>query len=179
MKKYVLTLFALILLAGTSCQEQIDIEKEKEVIKAVIEEETNAYYDRDFDRLAATYVQDETNIRLGAGKNGYGYYDGWEEIGSAFKEWIEEDISNIENIKYGKTNYKIKVYNNSAWAVFDDKAMYDVEGEHIEITQKGVRFLEKVDGEWKIVFLSYVNISSYEEEEIEEGEGESEIEDTE
>ena len=73
MKKYLWTLFAIILLAGTSCQEKIDIEKEKAAIIAVIEEETNAFRDRDFDRFAATYVQDKTFIRLNASKDDYDF----------------------------------------------------------------------------------------------------------
>ncbi|MBA7516811.1 hypothetical protein ES705_08860 [subsurface metagenome] len=158
MKKYVLTLFALILLAGTSCQEKIDIEKEKEAIKAVIEEETNAAYASDFDRFAATYVQDETNIDLRAGKSGYSYDVGWEEIGSAFKEYFENNPEPVKNNEV-KTNYKIKVYKDCAWAVFDNEG-YNNEG---EFTGKsiGVNFLEKVNGEWKIVYLSRVGITSY------------------
>ena len=181
MKKYVLTLFALILLAGTSCQEKIDIEKEKEAIIVVIEEETDAYLDRDFDRLAATWVQDETIIRLGASKSGYGYWVGWEEIGSDIKESIE-GVSEPDGSKEVKTNYKIKVYRESAWAVFDNEH-YNSEG---ELTGKSihVEFLEKVNGEWKIVYLCIVSTSSYEdegddEEEIEEGEVEAETEETE
>ena len=80
MKKYVLTLFAMLLLAGASCQEKIDIDKEKAAIIAVIEEETNGYLARDFDRLVATWVQDETNIDLRAGKSGYTYGVGWEAV---------------------------------------------------------------------------------------------------
>ena len=49
MKKYVLTLFALILLAGTSCQEKIDIEKEKEAVKTAIESLINDRADLDYD----------------------------------------------------------------------------------------------------------------------------------
>jgi len=182
MKKYLLTLFALILLAGTSCQEKIDIEKEKEAIITVIEEETNAYLARDFDRLAATWVQDETIIRLGADKSGYGYWVGWEEIGSTIKENFEGESEPVES-KEVKTNYKIKVYKESAWAVFDNET-YNSEG---ALTNKSihVEFLEKIDGEWKIVYLSIVSTSSYEDEveneteEIEEGEEEPETEDTE
>ena len=175
MKKYLLTLFALILLAGTSCQEKIDIEKEKEAIIAVIEEETNAFLARDFDRFAATYVQDETNIRLSASKSGYLYRVGWEEIGSGFKQYFENNPEPGTS-KYVKTNYKIKVYKESAWAI-NDESVYNSEGELLR-KSKGVRFLEKVNGEWKIVYLSFVNTTSYEEE-IEEGEGESETEETE
>ena len=182
MKKYVFVLFALILLAGTSCQEKIDIEKEKAAIIAVIEEETNAYLDRDFDRLVATWVQDETNIDLRAGKSGYTYSVGWEEIGSAFKEAIDNSPE-PDGSKEVKTNYKIKVYRESAWAVFDNET-YNNEG---ELTNNSihVEFLEKVNGEWKIVYFSMVNTSSYEDEveteteEIEEGEGEAETEESE
>ena len=184
MKKYVLTLFAMLLLAGASCQEKIDIEKEKAAIIAVIEEETNAAYDADFDRLSATYVQDETNIDLRASKSGYSYDVGWEESSSVFKEWYENNPDPVKNNEV-KKNYKIKVYPESAWAVFDNEN-YNDEG---ELTGKaiGVNFLEKVDGEWKIVYLSRVNTSTWEDEgeneteEIEEGEveAETETEDTE
>jgi len=182
MKKYLFVLFALILLAGNSCQEKIDIEKEKEAIIAVIEEETDGYLARDFDRLAATWVQDETVIRLGAGKSGYGYYAGWEEMSSLYEEGFD-GASEPDGSKEVKTNYKIKVYPESAWAVFDNET-YNGEG---ELTNKSihVEFLEKVDGEWKIVYLSIVSTSSYEDEmendtvEIEEGEVEAETEEAE
>ena len=97
MKKYVLTLFAIILLAGTSCQEKIDIEKEKEAIIAVIEEETNAFLDNDFDRLSNTFVQDETNIRLMAEKSSYTYNLGWENVSSYYKEFLEQDLAFAES----------------------------------------------------------------------------------
>ena len=175
MKKYLISLIVLVFLAGTSCQEKIDIEKEKEAIKAVIEEETNAYFDRDFDRFAATYVQDETTIRLTAWKSGYGYIVGWEEMGSVFKEGFEKYPEPIKHYQV-KTNYKIKVYKESAWAVFDNE-VHNSEG---ELTGKNihVEFLEKVNDEWKIVYLSEIYTSSYEEE-VEEGEGEPETEETE
>ena len=37
-----------------------------------------------------------------------------------------------------------------------------------------VRFLEKVNGEWEIVYLSHVNFASYEEEKEDDGESETE-----
>ena len=92
MKKYVFTLFAIILLGGTSCQEKIDIEKEKATIIAVIEEETEAFFDSDIDRLGALHVQDETNIRLTATKSGYTsiYTSTWNDEEESETEEIEE-----------------------------------------------------------------------------------------
>ena len=158
MKMNFIALFTIIFFAGTSCQEKIDIEKEKEAIIAVIETETDAFLSKDFERLAATYVQDETNIRLSANKSGYNFYVGWEELGSLFKEYIENNPDPSKDT-YEKTNYKIKVYMKSAW-VINDETVYDSDGE-IRMMMIEVRFLEKVNGEWRIVYLSVVDTISY------------------
>ena len=183
MKKYLLTLFALILLAGTSCQEKIDIEKERAAIIAVIEEETDACIAGDFSRQSETYVQDETAVRLAADKNSYEYYDGWEDLSTFLKNGTEGGFERLgfTNPKNKKTDYRIKVYNQSAWAIFNEDWDLDYQGETLNFIGIGVRFLEKVDGEWKIVYMSEINQTSYEVEDEEAGaeEGESETEDTE
>ena len=154
-------MLALSLIAGrASCQEKIDIEKEKEAIKAVIEEESNSFIAKDFDRFAATYVQDETNIRLSADKSGYGYYVGWEEIGSGFKEFFENNPEPGTG-KFVKTNYKIKVYKESAWAVHDGTS-YDGEGEviskNIGVRFQGQRILKSVNGLVLTISLQFLTV---------------------
>ncbi len=177
MKKYLIPLIILVVLAGISCEETIDIEKEKEAIKAVIEEESNAYYARDFDRWAATCLQDETLVRIGATKSMYGYFTGWEESSQAMKEAFESNPEPVKNPEV-KTNYKIKVYEDCAWAVFDNESFND-EGESVNKSIH-VEFLEKIEGDWKIVYLSIINTSSYDEAEEDEGEAEmGEAEETE
>jgi len=182
MKKHLFFLFAIILLAVTSCQEKIDIEKEKAAIIAVIEEETEAFFDNDIDRLGALHVQDETNIRLTATKSGYTYEIGWEKVKSFFLDYFENEAE-PGNFYEVKTNYKIKVYRESAWAVFDND-FYNGEGELLS-TSIHSQFLEKVDGEWKHVGYTSIYTSTWEEkgeieaEEIDEGGVESETEETE
>lgn len=158
MKNYLPFLFAFFLLIGISCQ---NVEKEKEAIKAVIEESTNAYKARDFDRISAVWVQDESIIRLNSGKYGYSYSQGWDKIGSAYKQLFEEHPLAITT-KYEKTNYKIEIYKKSAW-VKHDELIYDSENEY-QFKQFGVHLLVKRKGEWKIVYLSYVDTSTYGEE---------------
>ena len=46
-----LFLAALVAVAFSSCEQAIDIEKEKEAIIKVINEETDAYLERDFDAI--------------------------------------------------------------------------------------------------------------------------------
>lgn len=185
MKKYLIPLIILVVLAGISCEETIDIEKEKEAIKAVFEEETNSFYDRDFDRWAANYLQDESGIRVDAGDSTYSYFVGWEEPSLMMKEYFESNPEPVKNLEV-KTNYKIKVYEDCAWAVYDNESFND-EGES---TSKSihVQFLEKIEGEWKIVYFSIITTSSWDEaeeveeaeiEEAEEVEGETEPEETE
>lgn len=149
MKKYVLTLFALILLAGASCQEKIDNEKEKAAIIAVIEEETNAYLARDLDRQYECFIQDETTVGISTGKDGL--YDGWEIISAGYEN-LYENSPDPTNLMVKNENYKIKVYMDCAWAVYDE---YTVdENDSISSGPRCIRFLEKVDGEWKIVLLT-------------------------
>jgi hypothetical protein len=171
MKKIIFSIISLSLITGGhSCIEKTDIEEEKKAIIDVIEEETAAFVARDFDRLAATYIQDETNIRLTASKSRYIYHVGWEKLSSRFKNYFENNPE-PEQWRQGRKKYRIKVYKECAWVVFENVGFHS-KGSMSELTGKAVdvRFLEKVDGEWKIVYLSHVNIASYEEEIKEVGE---------
>ncbi len=175
MKKYLISLIVLVFLAGTSCEKKIDIEKEKEAIKAAIENETKLHLARDFAQHSKSFLRDESFVMLYAGKEDYKYYDGWENTSTVYKEYYEDSPSPSTD-KYQFINYKIKVYEESAWAVYDE-IQHNSEGEFLG-KNTSVRILEKVDGEWKIVYLSFVITTSYEEE-VEESEGEPETEDTE
>ena len=123
-------------------------------------------------------MQDETTVRLTADKNGFEYYGGWEDLSIFLKDGTEGGFERLgfTNPKNRKTDYRIKVYNESAWVIFNEDLDLDYQGETLNFIGIGVRFLEKVDGEWKIVYMSEVNKSSYE---VEDEEGESETEDTE
>ena len=159
--KNLLLLTFIIILAETSCQEKIDIEKEKEAIKAVIENESNSTHAEDFDQSSKSFLQDESLIALAAEKNSYTHAVGWDTISLGYKEWMENNPNPSTN-KRQFTNYKIKVHTESAWAVYDE-IVSSSEGELL-VNYVNVRFLEKVDGEWKIVYISTVNTTSYEEE---------------
>lgn len=161
MKMYLLAVIALIILTGISCKKPIDIEKEKAAIIAVIEEETEAFFDSDINRLSATHVQDDTNIRLTATKSGYTCTIGWENVKAFFLEYFENEAEPGDFYEV-KTNYKIKVYTESAWAVFDND-YYNGEG---ELLSKSIHteFLEKVNGEWKLVLYNSIYTSTWDED---------------
>jgi hypothetical protein len=85
MKKMYLFMFAFALIASAYGQETTNLEKEKEAIKAVILEETQSFFDRDFERYAATYKYDESIVDLRAYNASYSHVVGWEENSSGTK----------------------------------------------------------------------------------------------
>ena len=159
MKKFIITLTAVIGIAAIwSFRSTTDIDQEKKLIIAAINEETNAYYDRDFDRMAAVHVQNEYNTRISVGKWGFGHGTGWSNYSP-----LEESMKNLPDpglAKELKKNFRIKVYSESAWAIYDNE-YYNNKG---ELTGQGihVQFLEKHDGKWKTIFLSLYDTDSFE-----------------
>ena len=61
MKKYLVALIAFVILAGVSCQENNDIQKEKDAILAVLKEESKASISKDITRWSETWLQDESS----------------------------------------------------------------------------------------------------------------------
>jgi hypothetical protein len=166
MKNYLISIVIISLAGATGCQQKpsIDIEKEKQAIIDVINAETDAYLAFDFDALADKHIQDSTNLRLSAGRDNYVFCDGWEEVSEYLKEAIEgEESPEDRNRTVSKSNYRIKVYPESAWVLCDEVWTYHYETDTVRIKSIQVRFLEKVDGEWKINFLSFVGTSGYDE----------------
>ena len=158
MKKMYLFLFVFALISVANGQEKSGLEKEKEAIKAVILKETQSYFDKDFERFAACYKHDESIVDLRVYSTNYTHDVGWEGKSSGMKDFMKNNPEPIKNGEVNK-NFDIQVYAESAWAIFDNE-IYDDEGK-LEYINIGVNFLEKIDGEWKIVYLSRVGVSSY------------------
>jgi len=92
MKKIIFSILALLLIASSSlCQEKIDNEKEKEAIKAVIENEANSHYARDWDKQSKSFLQDECFIGLASSKVAYIYAIGWEEANRIYEGIYERN----------------------------------------------------------------------------------------
>lgn len=158
MKAYVLVLIAVLSYSNISAGEK-NPEKEKEAIIKVITESTNAYRARDFDRISATFVQDETTMKVGSAKGGFFVRPGWEKISTNYKNNFTNNPTPITR-ELKKSNFRIKVYKESAWAMHDETQPL-ADGNTSK--QLIVHFLEKQKGEWKIVYMSQVFVSSYDD----------------
>lgn len=170
MKKLTFLLIILVFPFAGICQGNIDIEKEKAAIKAVIEKETNATYAIGYNDWASiikaresSFIQDETFIFVGGSKDFYTPNKGW-GTGMYSPEGKDSLINEApaptpyENtITY--TDYTIKLYPESAWAFYHENHI-NTEGETLMVIDC-TRFLEKVTGEWKINFVSYMFKSTW------------------
>ena len=156
MKKAISILFAFLLIVNYSCKEKIDIEKEKDAVMAVAEEETAAYYANDFERWGATYIQDSTFIQIVASKTGFNVRNGWESCSSNMKSGFESEKGVNREVK---TPIMVKILGESAWAVIDNRTVNE-EGK-IRGSVIVTNFLEKHDGKWKIAYRNRVESFSY------------------
>ncbi|MCK4746759.1 MAG: hypothetical protein KAT15_06990 [Bacteroidales bacterium] len=164
MRYSILVLAALVAGLFSGCEQTIDIEKEKAAIIKVIKEETDAYLKRDFEAMYATHVHDSLNMRLTAGADNYVFAEGWEEVSKHMSgDETEDDLTADLNITVEKSNYRMKIYPNSAFVVCDQKWTATFGEDVTEINSIQVRFMEKIEGEWKISFVSFIGTSGYEQ----------------
>jgi len=152
------SILAFLILMITSCNKNVDTETEELAIKTVIENQTKYYLAKDYKKNAEQFVQDESLIVLVASKHDYGYAEGWEMADKYNKINFKEDSSNGK-LKFINEDYKIKIYKGTAWVVYNEM-VYNANGDFIKKVIN-VRFLEKNNGNWKIVFLGDVNTTSY------------------
>lgn len=157
MKKIIVLLILALPLVNLSCEQpQSDPEKEKEAIIALIEEESQSYYDKDFERWSDFYVHSDDNIWILAQRNYHDYRDGWENMADNMKPAFETEKEINREVK---KPIHVKVYGKSAWIVFESE-QFDENNDSV-VKQIATYFLEKQDDKWKIIYTNRVYDSTY------------------
>ena len=160
MKSYLWSFFAILIIAATSCQLVTDVEKEKEAILAVLQEESDASLAMDKERVFALHVKDDLETRLELGEYGYNTYKGWDEVSGLLGDALSGDGALMgENAVNRKENMIIKVTGNTAWLTCDNIWEWNIDGDKGGYSNIQVNFLEKIQGEWKISFAAYYSKS--------------------
>lgn len=160
MKTLILTFAVLFICTGLSAKEKSK-DKDKEAIIKVITESTKAYRNKDFNKIANTFVHDESLVKTTAAKAGYSVNYGWKEISENYQTFFK-NYPDPATGKFEKINFKIKVYKECAWATHDEM-LYDEAGNKNK--QVITHFLEKHNGEWKIVYMANIRELTWDMEE--------------
>jgi hypothetical protein len=161
MKKFYSIILPCVVLLFYTCRPKVDIEKETEAIKALINNETQAFLRNDTAKLLSFYIQDSYQTRLSVSRDTVRLIKGWEELSAFFKN---VNRSGLSNLKDSKDFIQIKVTGDAAWAIYKDnwentlvaKVQVDALGtirDTIIVTRNSLfctMNLEKKLNEWKI-----------------------------
>ena len=156
MKNYLFIFTALILITGTSCQKNVDIEKEKQAIMDVIKAESETARIGDVDGLKSCYLQDEYNTRLYFSNEGYKIITGWDKLNPWLDQLKENATSDSSKMSFKKENPVIKITGNTAWLICDNNWKWADDAGEYEYPGIQITFLEKVDGLWKFSFAAWI-----------------------
>jgi hypothetical protein len=167
MKKYLFALIAFSFFAFASCQEKTNVAQEEEAIKAVIKQELALYVAQDIKEAEFYKKADYLRIIYNDG-NSHQQTVGWDSLYANVKKIVEFDRSGASDLKFECKDFHIKVYEDVAWAVYEVPLSWIWKGEPGESSSTKVTFLEKVDGDWKIVLVSQTELDPCENDEDEE-----------
>lgn len=159
----------LIILLVTACSqtapkpavndEAFNEEAEKAAILEIIQNETAAFYKRDYEAWKKNFAQ--TDYAFQAWSNADGSFDaktGWDEVDRKIGTYIKANPVEPGQSSHPwveRRNMKIKFFSDKlAYLVWDQ---YNSDKDSLTfIMSKDQRIMEKMNGDWKIV-----NISSY------------------
>lgn len=137
--------------------EAVTTAAEEEAIKKVIIDETDAFWNKDFEQFSNTWVQADYVRVVGWWEHGgITVRKGWSVIGEGMKKLIKENPKkNPQNVT--RENFNVRISGNMAWVTFEqygtdtgEKAM-DMPGLSYE-----TRILEKHNGQWKIAYIGWL-----------------------
>jgi len=141
----------------TSKPNTLDVEKEKEAIKAVIALQTEAYYRQDFEAWQSTYLEDPAFRKFGYW-DGFDekviYYTGFESLKAEKKKQFEANATLWVGSNEERINENFRITKDMAWYTFEQFSYEKGTGKQVGRSLE-TRILEKHDGKWKIAFLGY------------------------
>jgi len=149
MKNFLSLSLAVIVFSIIACSGKMDIEKEMAAIQAVIEEEKDAFFAQDFNRMAATWVQEPSSVKLYMAGKGPVEFLGWEKIAEHDKENIPKSPSEYEKMNCIFSDYNFNINDDNSWVVLKATwdGLYNGKQQHIEQTK--ILAFKKIEGKWK------------------------------
>lgn len=154
MKRTTLLLLALLTMVSVAFSQQ----SEEQKIRQLIDSETQYFAERNFEGWSSCWVHSSNALFTYTDSEEFNKLEGWEAIRTAIEETMAETES-VDDLLLERNNYHIEAGEDIAWAWFDQRD--NLEGQPIDKME--TRVLKKVDGDWKILHVSVVEVSSYEE----------------
>lgn len=144
----------LCVLLFWSCAKSVDYETEKAAIAKLIEDETTYAAAADSAKWASCWVTNDEARFSFASADQTAEYKTWNALAAALSG------SEPFELKLQRDNFQYDIDNDIAFVTFDQQDNWG----GVERKTKESRTLKHVDGQWKIVRASIVDVSSYEKQ---------------
>lgn len=145
-RRYVLPLIAVLCLSVLpACASQPDIAAEEEAIKEVIHAQLRAVENLSYDGETAVWAHTSYIERQGV--------TGWDSVSMSYKEFFGGLQAGDTVNEFTASNFDIHVNGTFASVFHDEHVDYVIDGEHYVGDRRPHKFLEKIDGEWKVIAL--------------------------
>jgi len=143
----------------SACEKETDVDRDIEAIKTVINSETQAWIDKNPDKMKEFYLHDAFQTRVNIQDSVYTIVTGWEKRSIAidtltkYIDWVGVDAFKVE-----KQFLAIKVHDDAAWAIVKETQNMIYNGSPATAVAIINVMLEKEDNEWKISCFVKSNI---------------------
>lgn len=140
-------------------EDSIDYAEEEKAIMEVIDGESAAFWNKNFDDYASYWVQEPYIRTLGWWQaGGVTVVSGWEERAKRTKAHMEASPApNATANSVVRKNINLRIYKDVAWMTFDQygedtgDTLMDMPG-----LSRETRILEKQNGTWKIAYVGWL-----------------------
>jgi hypothetical protein len=150
---------SLLMTIFSTCKNKENNEDDVEAIKEVINAETQAWIDKNPDKMKEYYIQDEYQTRLNIQDSVYTIATGWDKRSIAidtlakYADWV-----GVDEFTVNKEFLAIKVMGNTAWAILKETQNMVYYGSPATAVALITIVLEKKNKDWKISCFIKSNI---------------------
>jgi hypothetical protein len=141
-----------------SCEKKVDIDKEKEAIKAVFDAEKDAFFSRNPVAMADCWAHESTSAKLYMGAKGQRLFESFDSVKVHDESITKDDSWDRSQVKVTFTNYQIDVMEESAWVLCDAHWDGIFRGDTINMVQTRISVLKKIEGNWKFALIAIYNV---------------------
>ncbi|MBN8578293.1 MAG: hypothetical protein J0L66_15215 [Cytophagales bacterium] len=154
-------IIGLLCLVGATVNAQES--KETAAIKAVIEKETDSFFNLKRKDWEDTWLHSSYSYWSYSDSTGTSFIEGWENIRKSFDDYFRTQVANRTIdvafqkglVKIDRNWVSIRVYGNGAYARYTQRVNDDIDRD--ETSQ--IRILEKgKDGKWRIVCVGAIAV---------------------
>ena len=131
-------------------------ETDKAAVKAVLEEEKNAYLALDEARMAATWIQQPSSMKLFVYDGKEIPINGYAAIAASTRKELdgERTLESASRSRFEFSNYRITLQGDSAWLTCNVRWEGVAAGSPATSMQSRVYVLQKENDRWKIALMA-------------------------